>query len=26
LRKEQLRLFTFNAVPHLVALGLCTHR
>ena len=26
LRKEQLRLFTFNAVPHLAALGLCTHR
>jgi broad specificity phosphatase PhoE len=26
LRKEQLRLFTFNAVPHLAAPGLCTHR
>ena len=26
LRKQQLRLFTFNAVPHLVAPGLCTHR
>ncbi len=26
LRKEQLRLFTFNAVPHLAATGLCTHR
>ena len=26
LRKEQLRLFTFNAVPHLAADGLCTHR
>jgi broad specificity phosphatase PhoE len=26
LRKEQLRLFTFNAVPHLAGLGLCTHR
>jgi broad specificity phosphatase PhoE len=26
LRKEQLRLFTFNAVPHLAAQGLCTHR
>ena len=26
LRKEQLRLFTFNAVPHLAAKGLCTHR
>ena len=26
LRKEQLRLVTFNAVPHLAALGLCTHR
>jgi len=26
LRKEQLRLFTFNAVPHLTAPGLCTHR
>ena len=26
LRKEQLRLFTFNAVPHLSAPGLCTHR
>jgi broad specificity phosphatase PhoE len=26
LRNEQLRLFTFNAVPHLVAAGLCTHR
>jgi broad specificity phosphatase PhoE len=26
LRKQQLRLFTFNAVPHLAALGLCTHR
>jgi broad specificity phosphatase PhoE len=26
LRKEQLRLFTFNAVPHLAASGLCTHR
>jgi len=26
LRKEQLRLFTFNAVPHLAARGLCTHR
>jgi broad specificity phosphatase PhoE len=26
LRKERLRLFTFNAVPHLAALGLCTHR
>ncbi len=26
LREEQLRLFTFNAVPHLAALGLRTHR
>jgi broad specificity phosphatase PhoE len=26
LRKEQLRLFTFNAVPHLATPGLCTHR
>jgi hypothetical protein len=26
LRNEQLRLFTFNAVPHLAADGLCTHR
>jgi broad specificity phosphatase PhoE len=26
LRKEQLRLFTFNAAPHLAAPGLCTHR
>jgi broad specificity phosphatase PhoE len=26
LRKQQLRLFTFNAVPHLVAPGMCTHR
>jgi broad specificity phosphatase PhoE len=26
LRKQQLRLFTFNAVPHLAAPGLCTHR
>jgi broad specificity phosphatase PhoE len=26
LRNEQLRLFTFNAVPHLAAPGLCTHR
>ena len=26
LRKEQLRLFTFNAVPHLAAPGLRTHR
>jgi hypothetical protein len=26
LRKEQLRLFTFNAVPHLAVPGLCTHR
>ena len=26
LRKEQLRLLTFNAVPHLAAAGLCTHR
>ena len=26
LRKEQLRLFTFNAVPHLAAPGMCTHR
>jgi len=26
LRKQQLRLFTFNAVPHLAASGLCTHR
>jgi broad specificity phosphatase PhoE len=26
LREEQLRLFTFNAVPHLAAPGLCTHR
>ena len=26
LRKQQLRLFTFNAVPHLAALGLSTHR
>jgi broad specificity phosphatase PhoE len=26
LRKEQLRLFTFNAVPHLSADGLRTHR
>jgi broad specificity phosphatase PhoE len=26
LRKEQLRLFTYNAVPHLAAAGLCTHR
>ena len=26
LRKEQLRLFTFNAVPHLAAPGLCTYR
>jgi len=26
LRKQQLRLFTFNAVPHLSAPGLCTHR
>lgn len=26
LRNEQLRLFTFNAVPHLAAAGLCTHR
>ena len=26
LRREQLRLFTFNAVPHLAAPGLCTHR
>lgn len=26
LRKGQLRLFTFNGVPHLAALGLCTHR
>ena len=26
LRKEQLRLFTFNAVPHLAADGLRTHR
>ena len=25
-RNEQLRLFTFNAVPHLAAPGLCTHR
>jgi len=26
LREAQLRLFTFNAVPHLVAPGLCTRR
>jgi hypothetical protein len=26
LRESQLRLFTFNAVPHLAAPGLCTHR
>ena len=26
LRKQQLRLFTFNAAPHLAAPGLCTHR
>jgi broad specificity phosphatase PhoE len=26
LRSEQLRLFTFNAVPHLAASGLRTHR
>jgi len=26
LRKQRLRLFTFNAVPHLAAPGLCTHR
>jgi broad specificity phosphatase PhoE len=26
LRKQQLRLFTFNAVPHLAAPELCTHR
>jgi broad specificity phosphatase PhoE len=26
LRERQLRLFTFNAVPHLAADGLCTHR
>jgi broad specificity phosphatase PhoE len=26
LRKQQLRLFTFNAAPHLAAQGLCTHR
>ena len=26
LRKQQLRLFTFNAVPHLATPGLCTHR
>jgi broad specificity phosphatase PhoE len=26
LRKQQLRLFTFNAVPHLAGPGLCTHR
>jgi broad specificity phosphatase PhoE len=26
LRKEQLRLFTFNAAPHLAAPGMCTHR
>jgi broad specificity phosphatase PhoE len=26
LRKEQLRLFTFNAAPHLAGHGLCTHR
>ena len=26
LREGQLRLFTFNGVPHLAALGLCTHR
>lgn len=26
LRKEELRLFTFNAVPHLAAPRLCTHR
>ena len=26
LRNEQLRLFTFNAAPHLAAPGLCTHR
>jgi broad specificity phosphatase PhoE len=26
LRKEQLRLFTFNAAPHLASHGLCTHR
>jgi broad specificity phosphatase PhoE len=26
LRNEQLRLFTFNAVPHLAAAALCTHR
>ena len=26
LRKQQLRLFTFNAVPHLAAPGLSTHR
>lgn len=26
LRKERLRLFTFNAAPHLAAPGLCTHR
>ena len=26
LRRQQLRLFTFNAVPHLAAPGLCTHR
>ena len=26
LRKQQLRLFTFNAVPHLAGSGLCTHR
>jgi broad specificity phosphatase PhoE len=26
LREAQLRLFTFNAAPHLAAPGLCTHR
>jgi broad specificity phosphatase PhoE len=26
LRKEQLRLFTFNAAPHLAAPGISTHR
>lgn len=26
LREAELRLFTFNAVPHLAALGLCTRR
>ena len=26
LRSQQLRLFTFNAVPHLAAPGLRTHR